>query len=489
MKLNRNTFLFSGLLFHILAAIFSVGHHQCDELFQVYEFAGYKLGINKAADLPWEFSEQMRSGIEPYLIYITTKTFHLLGIANPFHISMFLRLFMSLLAFGALWGLIRQIEKQLESEKAKLWLWAGSFLFWCIPYFHARLSSENVSATVFIFGLNQSLTFVNHPHKRIHLFVAGILFALAFVCRFQTGFMVAGTIAWLFFIYKVQLKSLTVLLPGVLLGLGLGLLADKWMYGGWVLSWWNYLDQNIFQSRASAFGVMPFYYFITEGFLQMIPPFSLLVMICMVGFWARFRSHVITWITFPFVALHFFVGHKELRFLFPVLNFIPAMMVFFIYSFSEEQTWRRFLKNPGVLTTSVVINSLLLLFMSIKPADEGIELRRRIYHNIAGNSPLLIYLENDPYNPLSGLNYFKNPAIKTISLDSVVSTDGHDRVYLFADKKINNIMLPNNKPAELRALFSAYPEWVIRYFDFNGWVERSGSYTMYELYPVKSKTP
>ena len=80
-------------------------------------------------------------------------------------------------------------------------------LFGVSLYFHARLSSENVSATVLFSDLINHLLFVNHPHKRIHLFVAGILFALAFVCRFQTGFMVAGTIVPAFLFTRCNSKA------------------------------------------------------------------------------------------------------------------------------------------------------------------------------------------------------------------------------------------------------------------------------------------
>lgn len=466
--------------------MFSVGHHQCDELFQIYEFAGYKLGINHVADLPWEFSEQMRSGIEPFLVYITTKFFHLFAITNPFHIALVLRLFISLLSFWAMYALILRLEKQLTSERAKLWLWAGSFLFWCIPYFHARLSSENVSATVFIFGLNQVLSFVVESNKRNRLFWAGLFFALAFVCRFQIGFMVAGALAWLIFIYKTRFSDLAFVVAGVMMGLGIGLVADKWMYGDWVLTWWNYLDQNLFQSKATAFGVMPFYYFITEGFVQMIPPFSLIIMVCMVGFWLRFGRHLITWISLPFILLHFFVGHKELRFLFPALNFIPLMAVFFVSSFSGDQTWLRLFKHKAFVSTSIYVNFLLLLFMSLKPADEGTDLKRKIYTNIEGNSPLIIYTGSDPYNLQGGLNYFKNPYVKTLSIDSLGDMGENDRIYLFAGDDLEKRLLPWNGTYKLRVVFSAYPAWLTQNFNFNGWVERAGNYTMYEIGPKEN---
>ena len=99
MVFRRDLLLVVGFLVHICAAVFSIGYHQCDELFQVFEFAGFKLGINNAADLPWEYSEQMRSGIQPLIVFISTKAFNAISINNPFTIALFLRLFQATLSF------------------------------------------------------------------------------------------------------------------------------------------------------------------------------------------------------------------------------------------------------------------------------------------------------------------------------------------------------------------------------------------------------
>ena len=98
-NLNKRNIIFFGLIVHVIAAYFNLGVHQADELFQIYEFAGYKLGLNAATDLPWEFVEKMRSGIEPLLVYLFTKAFYFISVTNPFIISFFLRLVQSLLSF------------------------------------------------------------------------------------------------------------------------------------------------------------------------------------------------------------------------------------------------------------------------------------------------------------------------------------------------------------------------------------------------------
>src|SRR5205814_863893 len=99
-----------------------------------------------------------------------------------------------------------------------------------------------------------------------------------------------------------------------------------------------------------------FYFYLTESILQLIPPFSLVIVCVLVLYWIKFRKHVVTWITFPFVALHFFIAHKELRFLFPVLNFVPFIVLYFFQSFEEK-------KNVGL--SIIKSKRFIYLFMIV----------------------------------------------------------------------------------------------------------------------------
>ena len=53
----------------------------------------------------------------------------------------------------AIWG-----QLPMTNEKVKKVLWLFGLLFWCLPYFHARLSAENFSSTLFLFGFILFLT-------------------------------------------------------------------------------------------------------------------------------------------------------------------------------------------------------------------------------------------------------------------------------------------------------------------------------------------
>jgi GPI mannosyltransferase 3 len=286
---TRKQIIFTGLVFHLLAAFFSIGYHQCDELFQVFEFAGYKLGLNNAQDLPWEFHEQMRSGLQPMIVYGLTRFFWSVGVTDPFVISFIVRLMQALFSFAAVYWFTSHFERPVSNVSNNRALWMLSLLFWLVPYFHARFSSENFSATLFVLGL---VLMLRSQHTFAAL-TAGLLFGLAFVTRVQIVFMIAGWFAWCFFITKEYRKSVIPAMVGIGIAAGLGLLIDYWFYGSWTCTWWNYVNLNVFQGKANDFGRSPIYFYFTETSLQLVPPFSFLMIAVLFLFWFRYRCIIL----------------------------------------------------------------------------------------------------------------------------------------------------------------------------------------------------
>lgn len=479
MSLSKNQLILFGLAAHLLAAIFTVGAHQADEIFQVFEFAGYKLGLNTAAALPWEFHEQMRSGIQPFIVFVITKAFNSVAIQNPFTIALIIRILQSLFSFIVVVKLLKFLDKEIDLPTSKLWLWAFGLLFWCLPYFHARFSSENFSVTLFIVGLLIVLKDKPLDESHFSFLKAGLFFGLAFVCRFQMSFMVAGLLCWLFFIKKTNPVLFITCVLGIILALALGLLADHWLYDNWTLSWWNYLDLNLFQDKASAFGREPIYFYIEQAFLQLIPPFSLIIIFSVCAFWIKFKSHWLTCITVPFVLLHFFVSHKELRFLFPLLNFVPFIIIYYFQSINlSKNKWFVFLKSKGFIRFAVTVNLILLCYYTFKPASNSMQTLKIIYELVEGDAPILLYKNANPYNELASLHYFRNPAITALDLNSDSTEINSKSVYYFSEgyHLDNQIVIQNRTFVKI---YSNFPAW-FSYLNFNGWLERVGTYSIYK---------
>lgn len=480
MRFTKNQVIVTGFIFHILAAYFSIGYHQCDELFQVFEFAGYKLGLNSAQVLPWEFAEQIRSGIQPLLVYLATFLLKAVSITNPFQVAMFLRFLMAIVSFFVIKKFISLMEKEIKKEELKIYLWGFGLLFWCLPYFHVRQSSENFSSVCFIFALNLILESYQSNVRWPSYLIAGFTLGMSFLCRFQFSFMIGGLLAWLIFIARQKRLIFVYLFCGMLAALGFGLMVDKWLYGKWVLSWWNYLYQNVFEDKASIFGKSPFYFYFTETLLQLIPPFSIMLIAALIGFWWGYKKHPLTWITFPFVLLHFFVAHKELRFLFPVLNFFPLMvLLFFQHNELAQKNWFKPIISKGFLNFAVTINILLLCFFTFKPADDTSKSLERIYNLIEGNNPVLYYEETNPYNNQASLNYFRNPKIKTIRLETdTLFKTASDETYFISEKNYSSTKNITIHGKTFTKIYSNFPAW-FSYLNFNGWLDRAYNYSIF----------
>lgn len=478
MNLSVKQVIYFGFFFHVVTAIFSIGYHQVDEQFQIFEFAAYKLGLNNAISLPWEFAAQMRSGFQPFIVFVVSKLFYAIHIYNPFVISAFIRLAASMFSLYVTIRFIRMFEKQILNQSFKILFWFLSLLLWCVPYLHARFSSENFSITLFIFGL--TLLFEeNNVTKNITLqLLAGILFGFSFDVRFHLLFCLAGLFIYLIIYKQQKINYFITLAFGFLLAIAIGLIIDYWLYGSWVFSSWNYLYQNLFQHKADNFGTSPFYFYFVESFVQLIPPFSLLFLVSVVWFWVKHKTHLITFLTVPYIMAHLFVGHKEIRFLFPMIVYLPFMLVLFIQSLNQEKSsLYKILYSHILKVVMLIVNLILLIFLCFKPADEGTLMYKKIYDYVKGEQAILFYEKDSPYNNVEGLNYFKSKHIKVIDMADSTSKAGSNNYFFSYRFNDENILVKKN--LVFVKVYSNFPDWIVK-FNFNGWLQRASSYSIYK---------
>ncbi len=480
MKFSINQIISFGFVFHLLAAFYSIGHHHCDELFQIFEFAGYKLQLNLASDLPWEFAANMRSGIQPFIVYTITELFYFFGINNPFHMAVFIRVLQALFSFFVIFKFLKVYEQKFASENIKKLLWIFGLLFWCMPYFHARFSSENFSASIFVMGL----VLLFNSNKTIllrHYLFAGILFGLAFCIRFQIVFFLIGLGAWLICVQKIKWKPMLLLSFGFMMALFVGYCSDAWLYNLNTLSWWNYLSENLFAGKANQFGTSPFYFYFSETFLQLIPPFSLLLLAAFIFYFLKRPKNEISWICFPFILLHILVPHKELRFLFPLLYFMPIVFCeYMAHLNSDESKLKKIIQSKAFVNLSLVVNGILLIFFTLKPADDETLIYKKIYDVVQGEQAILLYENRNPYNQQAGLNYFRKPEIQTIDMAQKKADLNNQNTYFFQDGFTEKDLIIKQSKVYVR-VYSNFPNWIV-YFNFNGWLQRANVFSIYKCY-------
>ena len=154
----------------------------------------------------------------------------------------------------------------------------------------------------------------------------GLLAGAAFISRYQVGFALFGFGLWLL-VFARRWRLLAGLALGGAAMLGVGVLVDYWLYGTWTCSPVNYLRENILNSHIDKFGIKPWYFYLSDTVSKGFVVYGLAILAATCWFFVRNPKHVITWTMVPFLLAHQLVGHKELRFLFPVLPFIPFFAV------------------------------------------------------------------------------------------------------------------------------------------------------------------
>lgn len=175
--------------------------------------------------------------------------------------------------------------------------WATTALLWA-TYFALRAEAA---------GARQQLR---------DLALAGLLAGLAAAFRFQTG--ICALALTLFCIWRFGWKAAVVLSLGVLLGLGPLALVDTYFTGTPFLPAMNYLKYALGnEDGGEVWGTSAWHFYVLGYLTTVYPPYSIpLVPLVLRGLK---KVQLLAALIIPFVIAHFVLGHKEHRYLFPIL--------------------------------------------------------------------------------------------------------------------------------------------------------------------------
>ena len=121
----------------------------------------------------------------------------------------------------------------------------------------------------------------------------------------------------------------------------------------------------------------------------------------------------------PFLLIHFLIGHKELRFLFPLINIIPLFIVLALQELEKKKFKKIGLYLQGkkfrwFIYLFLIVNSIYLINICFRPADYYVSLYQFIYKNYKDVKTELIFSNEDPYlrapepaNFYKSKNYFR----------------------------------------------------------------------------------
>jgi phosphatidylinositol glycan class B len=324
---------------------------------------------------------------------------------------------------------------------------------------------------------------------------AGFLFGFSFFFRYQMGISILGMGLWLLFFRKASMWELFFLFAAFCSACCINAGIDRWFYGSWVLTPVNYFFVNIIKGVSNEFGVFPWWYYLGQLLINLAPPFSILILAAIFLSWYKCPKNPLVWISVPFFILHCIIGHKEFRFLFPMLYTLPALLVLGVDSLQPSIIAR--LKNISEIKIIkigfiffIAIDIFLLLGYSFKPGKETITIYKWIYKEAMRRRPFpLISLAHSPYN-LSDypINFYRPPHLDIVQMQSA---DSLKRLIKGSKEPVivltNTFMVPDSlkdASAEWKVECRSIPRW-LEPFNINHWLMRVRVWTIYSVRCLK----
>lgn len=492
--MEKKYFLIAAIILTV-ASWNSVGFHQSDEHFQVWEFAGHKLGLIPAKDLAWEFGERMRPAAQPALAYAGYRIFGLGDTADPFWLTFLFRLLSAAFHLAVVWLLWRRFAPAFSAPRLQKWLLLILLFHWCALYSGVRFSSENWS------GLLVAVAFLAYPLPRGSgarqfspvgagapsggkVVLAGLMFGLAFLFRYQVALMVVGFVGWLVLVGKEKMVRLLLLFLGGSLAVALGTILDFWLYGEWVLAPWNYLAVNLIEGKAATFGSEPWWAYFTIVLVKGVPPLSLVYIGAALWFFYHYRKDPITWMAVPFLLVHCYLSRKDIRFLYPLLPYIGLMIMAAVRAIHRSRggEWfdQRWVRNS--LRLLVIINLLLVVFNALRPMRSQVVAARFLYREY----PRAITLYSDGRQPFNygGLNlgFYQRPGnivVEDPERTSWPACRTKDCLYAVRTKQ-------PNPPQGATLIYTNRPTWA-EFANHEGWLDRINFWYVYELKDARAR--
>jgi len=371
---NLRLILLAGLIIQLIVAYTATGSYHPDQHFQIIEFSSYQMATPNGAAALWEFYNPVRPTLQIYSFSGWHYLISAVGIDNPYTELTILRIILGM----GMFFLFNAIAIYYFKDAQKKILYSVLIILnfsWFLPYVKVQFSSEIVSA-LFFFGTAWLYDIKKDKSPSLaFLMTIGFLFSLAFYFRFQVGFLLVGFGIWLIFVAKKPTHILP-LAVGFIIGAVLNTWMDHEFYHRLVITPYEYYYANIVEKRAALFGTSSFLRYIGLFVAVVtVPPISLILFYYAIKGFFKNYTHLLFLTTMLFILAHCFVGHKEERFMFPILFILPiwigwGLPSLFSYYSRASKGFRYFINS--ILIFSVTLNGLLLVLLILNPYSQSI---------------------------------------------------------------------------------------------------------------------
>ena len=188
--------------------------------------------------------------------------------------------------------------------------------------------------------------------------------------------------------------------------------------------------------------MQPWWWYFVQLVYQLVPPYSLLLIAGGIVACFRRSRNVLVWVVVSFVLLHLIVGHKEARFLFPLVYALPVLPVLALEGLGSpwREVWDRIWRSRTARVLGyfwIAVNLGGMLVVSLLPANRSAVIQGWLYER-GEEAPFTVYtLGRDPYLS-AGLrvNFYRSPQVtvrQVASLDRLaeIVRESAGPVYLF----------------------------------------------------------
>ncbi|MDQ3072629.1 MAG: hypothetical protein M3Q97_05140 [Bacteroidota bacterium] len=489
-----------GLVLQLFTSLLSPGFWHHDEHFQLLEFAGLKAGLTTADDLPWEYYAQIRPAIQPYVALAMLKIFTFFGSDDTFQIATALRLLSGFLGWFSSFFLTMAIFPWLPSRLLKRILILLSVLTWFVLFTHARFSSESWSGSLFFIALGLLIFCIADDNRRklsLNMLVVGVLLGLSFAFRYQNGLLLPGLFLWCLFIAKISIRPVAIMGFGVLAGIACGILADYFYYNEWTLAAYNYFVVNITENKAAEFGVSPWYFYLTE-FLKWVGwPTGIFILFLLIVAWVRFPKNILVWTIVPFIVIHMLIGHKELRFLFPVIASFPIFIALSLHGAGPISRYSCIKRYQSAAITFcilafVIYNTYMLFVYCFNPLQSFIRPLHFVHKEYSDDHLYLILTNESAFNLITELpmNFYVRENTRPLLLqtsEEILSYSQHSKKKVLLMLEFRGFELPEKykllKPY-IKPVYQTIPKAV----NINNWANRTTFWKVYEYSPSQKES-
>ena len=368
-------------------------HISADEVGQITRFYAFKLGWPGTTPMPWEFHEMIRPWFQPMVYLPFAWAYTMLAGIKPMQVERVVHLLNLILLLVAIIYSGRLLRSLQRDGGPSAWVFAA--MLWFIPSVYLRHSSEAFSTCLLCLRFYH--WHKSHEEKSGGGFITGILLGLAFLARYQVALIIAP--AWVYL--AISNHSYKKLLPwfialGISCAIAFGVVIDYIGYGKLTFSAWGYFNQNLVQNKAASFGTEPWYWYFRQVLQFTANPWLLLFIIVAPALARTTFTRAIAWGGLTFFIVHCALGHKELRFLFPLL---PVIAIISVETFSRQ--WQgsitRWIFHPKLISAVVILNAtVMVLFTLFGPYKSKRWMGNYLLENLEPGST--VFLSESMYN-------------------------------------------------------------------------------------------